>query len=583
MSVPDPYTIEPWLDLAVQWQQVLQAWAGWWLRGLTAPPVQRKRAVRPAPALDAPFDIEALKALHASFRPRIEALWAAAARGGKGAPSVIARSEPAGDRRFASAAWHDQPYFAWLRQAYLLYGEYLTAVAALAKLPPAEKRRLEFSVRQFVDAIAPTNFPATNPDVLERAIATDGASLLEGVRNFVGDVGKARITMSDESAFAVGRNLAVTPGSVVFRNPLIELIQYDATTARVAKRPLLMVPPCINKYYILDLTPANSFVRHAVARGHSVFMISWRNVPADLGRLTWDDYLEHGVLAALEAVKSIGGSSEVNTLGFCVGGTLLACALGVLAARNDETPSSVTLLTTMLDFADPGEIGVYVSQEMLRAREPALLAGQRVHGSELAGAFASLRPNDLVWNYVVNNYLKGNTPPAFDLLYWNGDSANLPGPMYVYYISNMYLENRLREPGALTMLGEKIDLARIAAPAYVYASRDDHIVPWRSAYRTLALVGGKTEFVLGASGHIAGVVNPPASGKRNYWTHAAHPSSADDWLAGAASHAGSWWPHWYRWLAQHKGGERAAPATTGDTKHPPLAPAPGGYVLETAG
>jgi polyhydroxyalkanoate synthase len=574
--------IEPWLALGLQWQQALQAWTGWWF--CPREPIPAGTGTQPlVNPRRAPFDTDALNALHASFAPRVRQLWAAAHAGAAKPGSVPATVPGSDDRRFASAAWREQPYFAWLKDAYLLYAEYLTALTSLARLPPAEKRRLEFSVRQFLDAIAPTNFPATNPDVLARAIETDGASVVEGLRNFAADVGKGRITMSDESAFEVGRNLAVTPGSVVFRNELIELIQYDATTPRVAKRPLLMVPPCINKYYILDLTPANSFVRHAVAQGHSVFMISWRNIPAALGKLTWDDYLEEGVLAALRAVKAISRSREVNTLGFCVGGTLLACALAVLAARDDPTASSVTLLTTMLDYADPGEIGVYVTRQMLAARESRLLAGQRVHGSELAGAFASLRANELVWNYVVNSYLKGRKPPAFDLLYWNGDSANLAGPMYAYYIRNLYLENRLRDPRALTMLGEPIDLSRITAPAYVYASREDHIVPWLSAYRTPALVGGSASFVLGASGHIAGVVNPPEAHKRNYWTNDARARSADDWLAAAASHPGSWWPHWYRWLDQHRGGERTAPKKTGNAVYPPLVAAPGEYVRETVG
>jgi polyhydroxyalkanoate synthase len=309
-------------------------------------------------------------------------------------------------------------------------------------------------------------------------------------------------------------------------------------------------------------------------------MISWRNVPSALGHLTWDDYLQQGVLAALDVARSITKSPTVNTLGFCVGGTLLACALALLAARRDESVASATFLTTMLDFTDPGEIGVYISPESVAAREALLLAGQRVQGSELAGAFASLRANDLVWNYVVNNYLKGRTPPPFDLLYWNGDSANLPGPMYAYYLKNMYVDNRLREHGALTMLGEPIDLARITAPAYVFASRDDHIVPWGSAYRTPALLGGTSTFVLGASGHIAGDVNPPAGGKRNYWTNHARPERADDWLAGAGSHDGSWWPHWYRWLDGHAGGRRVAPAACGNAEYPPLGPAPGRYVVE---
>jgi poly[(R)-3-hydroxyalkanoate] polymerase subunit PhaC len=580
VTVSSPYGFEPWIELAAQWQQALLAWTQWWTSGFATP--RATRGAKALPAVTGPFDPRALESLHAAFEPRFAALWAAAtqalARPGATMPALVA--EQPGDRRFQAPVWREQPYYAWVKQAYLLYGEYLNAAAALADLPPAEKRRLQFSVRQFVDAIAPTNFPATNPEVLKRALQTEGESVLEGFRNFAADVARGRITMSDETAFELGRNLAVTPGSVVFRNPLIELIQYDATTTQVAKRPLVVVPPCINKYYILDLRPENSFVRHAVAQGHTVFMLSWRNVPAELSHLTWDDYLEQGVLAAMSAASAIAGSRTVNALGFCVGGTLLACALAVLAARGDAKVASATFLTTMLDFADPGEIGVYIARESLAAREPALMGGQRVHGSELAGAFASLRPNDLVWNYVVNNYLQGRTPPAFDLLYWNGDSSNLPGPMYAYYLKNLYLENRLREHGALTMLGERVDLSHIELPAYVYASREDHIVPWKSAYKTLRLLGGTSTFVLGASGHIAGVVNPPESGKRNYWTNDAQPRDADAWLEGAASHPGSWWPHWYRWLAHHQGGERPAPKHAGGDGYPVLAPAPGSYVRE---
>jgi polyhydroxyalkanoate synthase len=531
-----------------------------------------------------PFDLQSLVAVHESFRRRFCELWTAAASAlatpGATMPQII--PDTPGDRRFSSAVWREQPFFAWIKQSYLLYGEYLTAIASLATLPATEKRRLEFAVRQFVAAIAPTNFPATNPDVLNRALETEGGSVVAGLHNLADDIGKGRITMSDESAFALGRNLAVTPGKVVFRNELIELLQYDATTPQVARRPLLIVPPCINKFYILDLRPENSFVRHAVAQGHTVFMISWRNIPAELGQLTWDDYLHQGVLAAMDAARSIAGSRTLNTLGFCVGGTLLACALAVLAARKEARVASATFLTTMVDFADPGEIGVYIAPESLAAREPALMSGQRVQGSELTGAFASLRPNDLVWNYVVNNYLKGRTPPPFDLLYWNGDSSNLPGPMYAYYLKNMYLDNRLRDHGALTMLGEPIDLARIGVPVYVFASRDDHIVPWGSAYRTLDLVGGASTFVLGASGHIAGVVNPPAGGKRNYWTNDSRATSPDDWFASASSHQGSWWPHWYGWIDTYTGGKRAAPAACGNAEYPALGDAPGDYVVEVS-
>jgi polyhydroxyalkanoate synthase subunit PhaC len=418
--------------------------------------------------------------------------------------------------------------------------------------------------------------------VLAKALETEGASLVQGLRNLADDAQKGRITMTDEQAFAVGTNLAQTPGSVVFRNDLIELIQYDATTPTVYKRPLVIVPPCINKYYILDMKPENSFVRHAVAEGHTVFMISWRNIPLELGHLTWGDYLEQGTLTAIRVAREISGSRQLNALGFCVGGTLLACTLAVLAERHDSTVASATFLTTMLDFADPGEIGVYISSEFLASQELALLAGQRVHGSELAGAFASLRANDLVWNYVIGNYLKGETPPAFDLLYWNGDSSNLPGPMYVYYLRNMYLDNRLRVPGALSMAGASIDLSRITVPSYVYASRDDHIVPWHSAYRTTELLGGDCTFVLGASGHIAGVVNPPHPPRRNYWTNELITDDADDWLQRATSVPGSWWPHWDAWLAGLGGARRAAPQHPGNAAYPPLMPAPGDYVRAPA-
>jgi poly[(R)-3-hydroxyalkanoate] polymerase subunit PhaC len=575
MAPLDPHAPQ-WQDLARQWQELGQGWLGWWQQAASATGL-------PAAAPTAAPDAEAHAALDKRFQPRFQALAQAMFQipvAGGTLPELVATN--ADDRRFKAPAWREQPYFAFLKQAYLLYAEYMRELAKQAPLPEHEKRRLEFATRQYLDAIAPTNFPATNPDVLAKAYATEGASLVQGFRNLADDAQKGRITMTDEKAFAVGRNLAVTPGKVVFRNDLIELIQYDATTPTVHKRPLVIVPPCINKYYILDLRPENSLVRHAVAEGHTVFMVSWRNIPPELGHLTWDDYVEQGALTALRVAREISRSKTANVLGFCVGGTLLACALAVLAARRDASVTSATFLTAMLDFADPGEIGVYVSREYLAAREPSLIKGQRVHGSELASAFASLRANDLVWNYVVNNYLKGETPPAFDLLYWNGDSANLPGPMYVYYLKNMYLDNLLRVPGALTMAGEAIDLSRIVIPAYVYASRDDHIVPWRSAYRTTELLGSDCTFVMGASGHIAGVVNPPHPTRRNYWRNDLITNSADDWLDRAESIPGSWWPHWHQWLAGHGGARRNAPRQTGNAAYPPLAPAPGDYVRAAA-
>jgi polyhydroxyalkanoate synthase len=572
LDMRDPAT---WPALQTHWDEAQRLWAQWWSApAMHAPPT--------GGAVPATFDPAALAALNARLAPQVEALLHATVEAGTGAavPEVIAPLP--GDRRFSSVAWRDQPYYALVKQWYLLYAEYCRGMTRLAPVPAAERRRLEFATRQYLDAIAPSNFPVTNPDVLARAIATDGASVVQGLRNLAEDTERGRITMTDEAAFAVGRNLALTPGRVIFRNDLIELIQYDASTPTVHKRPLVIIPPCINKYYILDLQPGNSFVRHTVAQGQTVFLVSWRNVPESLGGLTWDDYIEEGVIRALRVAQDVGASRQVNALGFCVGGTLLASALAVLAARRDTTVASATLLTTMLDFADPGEIGVYVTREFLESREAQLLAGQRVPGADLANAFASLRANDLVWNYVVGNYLKGETPPAFDLLYWNGDSTNLPGPMYAYYLRNLYLDNRLRERGALTMAGSTIDLHRVVVPTYIYASREDHIVPWRSAYKSAALLGGDCTFVLGASGHIAGVVNPPVPVKRNYWTNDLLTDAPEDWLERANSVPGSWWPHWSAWLAARAGPQRAAPAAAGNERYPALEAAPGRYVQARA-
>ncbi|HKW82068.1 MAG TPA: class I poly(R)-hydroxyalkanoic acid synthase [Casimicrobiaceae bacterium] len=575
-------TTDDWAELARRWQDLSAEWMQWWTRtalSAAAPPMAAAPAADdPSDALSAiSIDPTAAAELTARYARRFEALWESAMQGRHADLPASAGS----DRRFADRAWRDEPYYAWLRDSYLLYAGYIAELAALARGDDVSRKRVAFLAKQYVDAIAPSNFLATNPEALRLALESGGASVVQGLSNLIGDAQRGRIAMTDETAFEVGVNLATTPGSVVLRNDLIELIQYAPTTVATGERPLLIVPPCINKYYILDLRPENSFVRYAVGRGHTVFMISWRNIPAELGRMTWDDYLEQGVLAALEAVREIAGSATSNVLGFCVGGTLLACALAVLAARGGEMPvASATFLATMLDFADPGDIGVYVSPQALAAREPALCSGGRIRGAELASAFASLRPNELVWNYVVGNYLKGQTPPAFDLLYWNGDSANLPGPMYVEYLRNMYLDNRLREPDALAMCGVPIDLGRVAMPAYVLATQEDHIVPWRSAYRTVHLLGGDKTFVLGASGHIAGVINPAAANRRSYRTNQDLPASADAWLAGAASHPGSWWPHWAAWLEPFMGARRGAPKAEGSALHPPQAKAPGTYVTE---
>ncbi len=571
-----------WTQLAQRWEEASREWSQWWARAaaFASPAVPRAPSGNAALALPmvqpAWIDPAAAAALTERYNRKFEELWTQIAGGHR---EVVDESAHR-DRRFSAREWREQPYFALLKEAYLLHAGYVRELVDLAQTEPDAKKRLAFVAHQYVDAVSPSNFLATNPEALKLALESGGASVAQGLSNLIADARRGRIAMTDESAFEVGRNLGVTPGEVVFRNELIELIQYHPSTPQVYKRPLLIVPPCINKYYILDLRPQNSFVKFAVDQGHSVFMVSWRNIPQQLGMLGWDDYIEQGVLRAIEVACRVAASKTLNALGFCVGGTLLASALALFAVRRESPVASATLLTTMLDFTDPGDIGVYVSRETLDAREPMLRAGGRIYGGELAGAFASLRPNELVWNYVVGNYLMGRTPPPFDLLYWNGDSANLPGPMYVDYVRNMYLDNRLREPNSLTMCGQPIDLGRISTPAYVYGSREDHIVPWRSAYRTTGLLRGDMTFVLGASGHIAGVVNPASSQRRNYWTNELLTDDPDDWLARAESHPGSWWPHWAQWLAGHGGARRAAPTKTGSTYFKPLAPAPGTYVLE---
>ena len=517
-------------------------------------------------------------AIQADYLEKQRRLWSELAAGGT--PAAV-RAAP-GDRRFSATEWGDDPYFSYLKQSYLLAAEFLEKLVEAADLQGQAKERLRFTVRQWVDAMSPANFAATNPEVLRAARETKGESLTRGLANLLADARRGRISQTDESAFEVGRNLAVTPGTVVHENALMQLIQYAPLTKEVAKRPLVMVPPCINKYYILDLQPENSFVRYALEQGHTVFMVSWRNVGAGEGHYTWDDYLRIGVLDALEAARAITRADRVNALGFCVGGTLLGAALAVLAAKGENLVESVTYLTTMLDFSDTGQIGLFVDEVSVRQREATLGRGGILPGVELATVFSALRANDLIWPYVVNNYLRGGRPPAFDLLYWNADSTNLPGPMYCWYLRNTYLENKLREPGGVTSLGVPVDLGSVDRPSFVVATREDHIVPWRSAYRSLGLLGGEKTFVLGAAGHVAGVINPAAKGKRSYWTGGPYPADPDAWLARAKERPGSWWPQWAGWLTQYGGGTRKAPAKPGNAKYKAIEPAPGRYVKQQA-
>ena len=526
---------------------------------------------------------DALAALQNEWRERHAALWQAmlARRGGDVSPTV-APAEP-GDRRFDHPAWAESPIFDYLRQAYRINSDYLKKAVEAAPVADGQaKDRLRFVTRQFVDAMAPSNFVATNPEFVQKALETQGQSITQGIQNLIADLEKGRISMTDESLFEVGRNLAITPGAVVYENELMQLLQYAPLTDKVAKRPFVMVPPCINKYYILDLQPENSFVRYAVEQGHTVFLVSWRNAKAEQGHLTWDDYIERGVLKAFGVVKDICGVDQVNALGFCVGGTIISSALSVMRARGGNEVASLTLLTTLLDFSEPGELGCFIDEASVVARENTIGKGGLLTGRELSTVFSALRANDLIWQYVVGNYLKGIKPAPFDLLYWNSDSTNLPGPFAAWYLRNMYLENNLRIPGKLAMCGVKADLGKVDMPVFILATREDHIVPWQSSYLGRALLGGKTTFVLGASGHIAGVINPAAKNKRGYWINDSEAASADEWLAGATEVKGSWWPRWAEWLKSFGGGETPARGRLGSKAYPAGEPAPGRYVKEKA-
>jgi len=502
----------------------------------------------------------------------------AATSPGEAAPP-LAKNE---DKRFAGEAWRNAPGFDMVKRIYLSYSAFLQDSVESAAVDDTIKSQLRFAVRQFIDALSPANFFATNPEAMQLAMETGGQSLTEGIGLFFQDLAKGRISMTDESVFEVGRNLAVTEGAVIFENELIQLIQYAPRTEEVYQPPLLFIPPPINKFYILDLQPENSLVRYAVEQGHTVFLISWRNITPELGHLTWDDYLESGVMRAIDIALDVTGADQANALGFCLGGTLLACALAVMKASGKDKVASLTLLTTMLDFSDGGELGLLISEQSVAAREATIGRSGVLQGKELAFVFSSLRANDLIWPYVANSYLKGKGPAAFDLLYWNSDGTNLPGPMYCFYLRNTYLENNLRVPGKTRQCGVPVDLAQVTVPAFLYASREDHIVPWTSAYASTGVLGGPSTFVLGASGHIAGVINAPARNKRNYWAGGAAGSVAAHWFSTARQVPGSWWPHWAAWLERWAGARVSARHELGNHKYRIIEPAPGRYVTAKA-
>ncbi len=519
-----------------------------------------------------------LAAVQADFQEQITALMAM----GPQATGISA------DRRFADASWAHNPLASHAAAAHLIQTRALAGLVDAVRADAKTVARLRFAVEQWAAASAPSNFLAFNAKAQKLAIETQGQSIAKGLQNLIHDLGQGHVSMTDESVFTVGQNVATTEGAVVFENELFQLLEYKPLTAQVFEKPFLIVPPCINKFYILDLQPENSLIRYAVAQGHRTFVVSWRNADESVAQKTWDDYIQDAVIRAIDVTRAIGSKSKgdgaINALGFCVGGTMLGTALAVLAARGEKPVASATFLTTLLDFSNTGVLDVFIDESFVDYREREMGQGGLMKGRDLATTFSFLRPNELVWNYVVGNYLQGESPPPFDLLYWNSDATNLPGPFYAWYLRNTYLENKLVEPGAATVCGEAVDLGAVDIPVYLYASREDHIVPADGAYASTQVLGGPVRFVMGASGHIAGVINPPAKKKRSHWIRpdGRLPASHAAWMEGATEHPGSWWTDWSNWLASHGGKRIPAPKTYGKAGFKPLMPAPGTYVLAKA-
>ncbi len=487
-----------------------------------------------------------------------------------------------GDRRFKDAAWNDNVLFDFIKQSYLLTSRFLVeAVKEQEGLDDKTQQKVDFYTRQFVDALAPTNFVATNPEVLKLTIETRGENLLKGLKNMLDDLDRGRgrlaIRMTDLDAFEIGKNVGTTPGKVVFQNDLMQLIQYEPTTEQVHKRPLLIVPPWINKFYILDLQPKNSFIRFCVEQGFTTFVVSWVNPDEKLAHKSFEDYMQEGPLAALDAMRKATGEREATAIGYCLGGTLMASTMAYLATKRDTRLKAVTFFTALVDFKDPGELGVFIDEEQLAALEESMSKRGYLDGAEMATTFNLLRANDLIWSFVINNYLLGKEPFPFDLLYWNSDSTRMPAAMHSFYLRRCYHENKLIEPGAVTLCGTPIDLRKVKGPIYWVSTREDHIAPWKSTYAATQIYQGEKRFVLAGSGHIAGIVNPPAANKYGFWTNDALPADPDEWLAGATQHPGSWWEDWAVWNGA-KAGPKVPARKPGDGELEVIEDAPGSYV-----
>ncbi len=510
-------------------------------------------------------------------------LWQSATQrllGDDKAPVIVPDSK---DKRFKDEAWQQNTVFDFLKQSYLLSARWIQhSVNDVEGMDPHTARKLDFYTRQFVDALSPSNYLMTNPEVLKATIDSNGENLVHGLENLLEDLergkGHLRISMTDTDAFEVGKNIAVTPGKVVYQNDLMQLIQYTPTTEKVFKTPLLIMPAWINKFYIMDLQPENSLVNWLVNQGYTVFMISWVNPDEHLSKKSFDNYMEEGPLAAMDVIEEITGEAQINVAGYCLGGTLLSITLAWLKAKKlSARVKSATYLTTMVDFAESGELSVFIDEEQLKMLEARMSETGYLEGSEMALTFNMLRANDLIWSFVINNYLLGKDPFPFDLLYWNSDSTRMPATMHSFYLRNMYQKNLLVKPGALNIGGEPINIGSIDTPTYIISTREDHIAPWKSTYSATQIYKGDTQFVLAGSGHIAGAMNSPHKKKYGYWTNSKLAKSPDDWLKGASEHEGSWWPNWLQWNKPFTGGEVAA-RKPGSAKYKPIEDAPGSYV-----
>jgi polyhydroxyalkanoate synthase subunit PhaC len=557
--------------LPINWAEIIRALQTLWAREMRDPARAMQRATEYNRQL---------------FETTVE-IWTDAAARFWGLPRERKEEDGASDKRFSASEWESNPFYQTLKESYLLASDYLMRETDETDgKNDEEQRRLKFHLKQFVDAMAPVNFLLTNPEAMRRIMETGGASLAEGTRNLLADLKEGRLSMTDATAFEVGKDIAITPGKVVYRNELIELIQYKPQTEQVYEIPVLFIPPWINKYYILDLRPQNSMVRYLLEQGFQVFMISWKNPDASLENLKFDEYMTKGPLAAAEVVRDITGSEKINPVGYCVGGTLLAIMLAWLAA-GEEPPNpfnASTFMVALQDFTEVGETSVFIDEPQIEFMEQQMMERGYLDNRKMANMFNLLRSNDLIWSNVVNNYLLGQKPPAFDLLYWNADGTRMAREAHSFYLRNTYLENNFIKPGKVEINGRPIDLGKIGGEIYAVGAERDHIVPWKSAWRIGQLASkARTRFALASSGHIAGMINPPSKGKGRHWVNesgdAGAARSAGEWRENATEHEGSWWADWVKWL-EPRSGEKVEPPGVGNENYPPAEDGPGTYVRE---